>query len=58
MKKYSDVFLYKGSDVNNELADYLIDVIYKEKKLLPINEEIKLKKSKIDSITNLIDKTD
>lgn len=38
----SEIYLYKGSEVDNQLADYLIDVIYKEKKLFIINVELNL----------------
>jgi hypothetical protein len=35
----AEVYLYKGSDVDNKMANYLIDVVYREKKLFLINTE-------------------
>lgn len=35
-----EIYLYKGSDINNNKANYLIDTIYREKKLIPVNIEL------------------
>lgn len=35
----SEIFLYKGSEVDDHFANFLIDVIYREQKLFLINVE-------------------
>ena len=35
-----EIYLYKGSNINNSEANYIIDIIYREKKLIPINIEL------------------
>jgi hypothetical protein len=35
----SEIYLYKGSEVDDQLANYLIDIVYREKKLFLINIE-------------------
>ena len=44
----SEVFLYKGSEVDDRLANYLIDVVYRKEKLYLINVECKNKDSKVN----------
>jgi hypothetical protein len=46
----SEVFLYKGSDVDNKMADYLIDEVYRKKQLLLINTEYKIHGNRDDQI--------
>ena len=35
-----EIYLYKGSDINNCEANYIIDIIYRQKKLIPVNVEL------------------
>lgn len=43
----SEIFLYKGSEVDNNFANYLIDEIYRGKKLFLINVELKKEDNKV-----------
>lgn len=33
------VYIYKGSEVDNKMANYLIDEIYRKKGMSPLNSE-------------------
>lgn len=46
----SKIFIYKGSEVNNNFANYLIDNIYRKEGLVPLNSELKDVKKSYNSI--------
>lgn len=43
----SEIYLYKGSEVNNEMANYLIEHVHLKRKMRLINVELRSAKPEI-----------